>query len=43
MISALSMPVEIHGGDAGVAVVELALDDYERDALAGKLDGVRVA
>ena len=42
MISPLSMPWQIDGGDAEVAVSELALDDDQRDAFAGHLDGVGV-
>jgi hypothetical protein len=34
--------LEINRGHAEVAVAELALDDVERDAFAGELDGVRV-
>jgi len=43
MISVLSMPCRIDRGDAEVGVAELALDDDQRHALAGHLDGVRVA
>ena len=35
--------LEGDGGDAEVGVVELALDDVERDAFAGHFDGVGVA
>jgi hypothetical protein len=35
--------VQIDGSDAEVAVAELALDDDQRNALAGHLDGVGVA
>src|SRR5215212_6463367 len=35
--------LEVDGGDAEVGVAELALDDDQRDALAGHLDGVGVA
>jgi hypothetical protein len=35
--------LQIHGCDAEVGVAELALDDVERDALAGELERVRVA
>src|SRR3954449_11767089 len=34
--------LQVDGGDAEVAVSELALDDDERDAFAGHLDGVGV-
>src|SRR5579859_3851520 len=34
---------EVDAGDAEVRVPELALDDDERNALAGHLDGVRVS
>ena len=43
MISALSMPLEVDGGDAEVAVAKLALDDDQRHAFARHLDGVGVA
>ena len=33
-------PLEVDRRDAEVAVAELALDDDERDALVGHLDGV---
>jgi hypothetical protein len=36
-------PLEIDRRGAEVGVPELALDDAERDALAGELDRVRVA
>jgi hypothetical protein len=42
MISALSMPWEVDRGDPEVAVAELALDDGQRDALVGHLDGMCV-
>src|SRR3990170_1404456 len=35
--------LQIDRGDAEVGVAELALDDDQRHALAGHLDGVRVA
>ena len=35
--------LEVGRGDAEVAVAELALDDKERDAFVGHLDGVGVA
>ena len=35
--------LEVDRGDAEVGVSELALDDDQRDAFAGHLDGVRVA
>src|SRR5215212_3616153 len=35
--------LEVNGGDAEVGVAELALDDDQRNALAGHLGGVRVA
>src|SRR3954469_22434194 len=35
--------LEIHGGDAEVAVAELALNDHERDALVRELDRVCMA
>ena len=35
--------LQVDGRDAEVGVAELALDDVERNALAGHLDGVRVA
>src|SRR5215211_522994 len=35
--------LQIDRGDAEVGVAELALDDDQRQALAGHLDGVRVA
>jgi hypothetical protein len=35
--------LEVDRGDAEVGVAELALDDDQRHALAGHLDGVRVA
>ena len=35
--------LEVDRGDAEVGVSELALDDDQRDALAGHLDGVGVA
>ena len=35
--------LQVDRGDAEVAVAELALDDDERDAFAGHLDGVGVA
>src|SRR3954462_5565747 len=35
--------LEVDRGDAEVAVAELALDDDERNALVGHLDGVGVA
>jgi hypothetical protein len=34
--------LQVDGGDAEVAVAELALDDDQRDALARHLDGVSV-
>ena len=40
MISALSMPLEVDRRDAEAGVAELALDDDQRYALAGHLDGV---
>src|SRR3954451_12228722 len=43
MISVLSMPLQVDRGDAEVGVAELSLDDDQRDAFAGHLDGVRVA
>jgi hypothetical protein len=43
MISALVDPLQIDGGDAEVGMPQLALDDVERDALVGELDGVGVA
>jgi hypothetical protein len=36
-------PLEIDGGDAEVGVPQLALNDVERYALVGQLDGVGVA
>jgi hypothetical protein len=42
MISLLSIPLEGDGRDSEVGVAELPLDDSQRDALAGHLDGVRV-
>jgi hypothetical protein len=42
MISPGVDALEIDGGHAGVAVAELALDDVQRDALAGEFDRVRV-
>ena len=36
-------PLQVHGRDPEVAVAKLPLDDHERYALAGELDGVRVA
>jgi hypothetical protein len=35
--------LEVDRGYAEVAVAELALDDDQRDTLAGHLDGMRVA
>jgi hypothetical protein len=35
--------LQVDGGDAKVAVAELASDDDQRDAFAGHLDSVRVA
>ena len=35
--------LQVDGCDAEVCVTELALDDRERDAFAGHLDGVGVA
>jgi hypothetical protein len=35
--------LEVDRGDAEVAVAKLALDDDERDAFVGHLDGVGVA
>jgi hypothetical protein len=35
--------LQVYGCDPEVAVAELALDDDQRDALAGHLDGVGVA
>jgi hypothetical protein len=35
--------LQVHGGDAEVAVAELALDDHERYAFVGEFDGVCVA
>jgi hypothetical protein len=35
--------LQVNGGDAEVGVAEPALDDDRRHALAGHLDGVRVA
>ena len=35
--------LQIHGGDAEVAVAQLALDDDQRHAFARELDGVGVA
>jgi hypothetical protein len=35
--------LQVDAGRAEVGVPELALDDVERNALAGELDGVRVA
>ena len=35
--------LEVDGGDAELAVAELALNDHERDAFAGHLDGVGVS
>jgi hypothetical protein len=35
--------LQVDGGDAEVAVAELALDDDQRDTLARHLDGVGVA
>src|ERR687891_1680839 len=35
--------LEVNGGDPEVGMPELALDDDQRHALAGHLDGVRVA
>jgi hypothetical protein len=43
MISALSMPLQVSGRDAEVAVAELALDDHERDALVSEFDGMGAA
>ena len=43
MISPLSMPAQIDGRDAEVAVSELALDDDQRYAFARHLDGVGVS
>src|SRR5690348_3699863 len=34
--------LQVHGGDAGVAVAELALDRYERYAFVVELDGGRM-
>ena len=43
MISALSMPLEVDRRDAEAGVAQLTLDDDQWHALAGHLDGVRVA
>ena len=43
IISALSISLEIGGGDTEVGVAELPLDHIQRNALAGHLDGVGVA
>ena len=43
MISVLSIALQVDRGDAEVGVAELALDDDQRHALAGHLDGGRVA
>jgi hypothetical protein len=42
MISPFVDAWQVDGADAEVAVSELALDDDERDAFAGRLDGVGV-
>jgi hypothetical protein len=42
IISALSMPLEVDGGDAEVAVVEVTLDDNQGDAFVGHLDSASV-
>ena len=34
--------LQVHGYDAEVAVAELALDDYQRHALAREFDGMGV-
>jgi hypothetical protein len=36
-------PLQIDGRDARIAVPQLPLDDVERDALVGQLDGVGMA
>ncbi len=42
MIFGVVDALEVDGGDAEVAVAELALDDDQRDAFVGHLDGVSV-
>jgi hypothetical protein len=32
--------LQVDGGDAEVAVAELAVDDYERNAFAGEFDSI---
>jgi hypothetical protein len=42
MISALSIPLQIHACGPEVVVAELALDDHERDAFVRHLASVSV-